>query len=307
MQPPHQDNICVAAVIIAFQPDKAVLGQLMASILPQVQRLIIINNGNPEDIEPPHAPDKTQVISFGLNLGIGEAIACAVTEAKVKGCNFLLTLDQDSIPAPDMVEKLIKGYQRLSLQGRPVGGVGPQHIDRRSGYPSPFTAPIDKRSWLRNKIKPEPNQCVAVDHLITSGLLAPMSTYDAVGLPRADLFVDYVDIEWCLRARYHGFNLYGVGGAFLYHSIGDSYIQFRGRQLPVHSPLRNYYLLRNGVYLQRLSYIPLIWRLSDAWQLVKKFVFFLIFLDQRRTRLQMMLAGIRDGLQRRLGRYDENR
>jgi rhamnosyltransferase len=305
MQAPAQDSLCIAAAIVAYKPDRAVFSQLVTAILPQVQWLIIINNGDPTDIDLAPTPKNLKVVSFGMNLGIGEAIAHAVTEAKNLGCNYLLTLDHDSIPAPDMVERLVIAFQKLAAEGQAVGCVGPEQIDRRSGYVSSFTAPIDNNNPSRRKIKPAPGQVVTVDHLITSGLLAPITTYEVIGLPRSDLFIDYVDIEWCLRARHHGFRLYGVGGALLYHSIGDNYINFKRQQIPVHGPLRNYYLMRNGVYLQSQSYIPLAWRLSDAWQLIKKFVFFLIFLDQRKTRVRMMLSGIRDGLQKKLGRLDD--
>jgi rhamnosyltransferase len=149
------------------------------------------------------------------------------------------------------------------------------------------------------------NGVIEVDHLITSGLLVPLSGYQVVGAPRADLFIDYVDIEWSLRARKNGLKLFAVGKARLKHSIGDSFKQFMGKQVPIHSPLRHYYLMRNGVYLQKLPTISFAWKMSDAFQLLKKFIFFSLFLPERGKRLRMMLRGISDGLHGKLGIYRE--
>jgi len=99
--------------------------------------------------------------------------------------------------------------------------------------------------------------------------------------------------------------LFAVGGAQMQHSIGDNYRQFMGKQVPIHSPLRHYYLMRNGIFLQKLPTISLGWKMSDAWQLVKKFIFFGFFLPQHATRWRMMLRGIRDGLRGKLGMYRE--
>ncbi|MFZ5580749.1 MAG: glycosyltransferase family 2 protein [Pseudomonadota bacterium] len=297
----------VAAVIVAYHPDPSVLRGLIEAVRPQVSRLTILNNGSPHDMDAFATMGDLSILSFERNLGIGEAVGHAAREAADKGYEFLLTLDQDSIPAPDMVEKLLEAYRTLSAQGLLVGCVGPRQIDRRSGHGAPFIAPIHGWRLRRKKITPSPNQTLQVDHLITSGLLAPVSLYEAAGMPRSDLFIDYVDIEWSLRVRHLGFELYAVEQARLYHSIGDSYLNIAGRQIPVHSPLRNYYLMRNGVFLQTLSYIPRAWRFSDALQLLKKFIFFSVFLDQRGKRVRMMLAGIRDGFRGRLGIFREPR
>jgi rhamnosyltransferase len=121
------------------------------------------------------------------------------------------------------------------------------------------------------------------------------------------LFIDYVDIEWSLRLRHQGWHLYGVGGATLLHSIGDEVKHWRGRQIPWHSPLRHYYLFRNAVYLQKLSYISFEWKFSDALQLLKKLVFFTLVGRPRAPHLRAMLRGMRDGWRGQLGearKYD---
>ncbi len=296
----------IAAVIVAYRPDMALLRQLIEATRAQVDALWIVNNGAPSDLaELDAASAQTEVVQFEHNLGIGAAINYAVERAKGEGYDFLLTMDQDSIPAPDMLHHLHQAYRTLTAQGLRVAAVGPEQIDRRSAHHAPFMAPICAWPSPRHSIFPPANGTIEVDHLITSGMLAPLSAYQAVDAPRADLFIDYVDIEWSLRARKHGFKLYAVGGAQMQHSIGDNYRRFLGKQVPIHSPLRHYYLMRNGVFLQKLPTISLAWKISDAFQLVKKFIFFGFFLPERQKRLRMMLHGISDGLRGKLGMYQE--
>jgi rhamnosyltransferase len=297
-------------VVIVYRPDPALLQQLVEAIRPQVDALWLMNNGSAlelSDLQEQIDCGKVlaDIIQLPSNLGIGEAIACAAERARIEGHTFLLTLDQDSIPLSDMVMQLLAGYRKLQSQGHSVAAVGPQQIDHRTGHHAAFIAPIGQRPALRRRIYPKNNTLIEVDHLITSGMLAPLGVYLAIGMPRADLFIDYVDIEWSLRARLCGYKLYAVGGAILNHSIGDDFYFFRGMQVPVHSPLRNYYLMRNGIFLQKLNNIPIAWKMSDSLQLLKKFVFFALFLPQRGKRIRMMIRGLRDGLCGRMGIYRE--
>lgn len=302
-QPIQSSN--VAAVIIAYRADLELLRRLIAAIQPQVGALWVINNGDAGDLAALDASHDLEIIQSDNNLGIGAAISHAIHLAKISGYEFLLTLDQDSTPSPNMVDKLLTSYCALIEQGVLVAGVGPKQIDRRSAHPALFIAPITLSFPLRRHFAPSSGDVIEADHLITSGMLAPLSVYAVIGAPRADLFIDYVDIEWSLRARKRGMKLFVVGSAVLHHSIGDNYRHFMGKQVPIHSPLRNYYLMRNGVFLQKLPTISLVWKMSDALQLVKKFIFFGFFLPQRVKRLRMMLRGIHDGLRGRLGMYQE--
>ena len=304
---PHDS---IVAVVVIYRPEPELLQQLVEAIRPQVDTLWLMNNGSAlelcdlqEHIE--RGEILAEIIQLPSNLGIGEAIARGAERAHAEGHTFLLTLDQDSVPDADMVAHLLAAYQQLHDQGHPVAAVGPQQIDRRSAHHAAFMAPIQQWPTPRRRIYPQDDTHLEVDHLITSGMLAPLSTYLTIGMPRADLFIDYVDIEWSLRARYFGYKLYAVGGAVLNHSIGDNYRCFRGKQVPIHSPLRNYYLIRNGIFLQRLPSISLAWKVSDSFQLLKKFTFFALFLPQRGKRIRMMLRGLRDGLRGKLGIYQE--
>lgn len=103
------------------------------------------------------------------------------------GADRVLLLDQDSVPSPGMVDLLASHLDTLLSAGIKVAAVGPRLIDRR---------------WnSRDRLAPRGRSSISaglleVDHLIASGALISLSTIDAVGEMRGDLFIDFVDIEW---------------------------------------------------------------------------------------------------------------
>ena len=289
----------IVAVIVAYQPDGELLAQLVQALAPQISGGIVVNNGS----DLPLPGDFLQQKNFAVehmhsNTGVATALNAGFQWALAQGAEFVITFDQDSEPAPDMVSALMDAYQTLVTTGRKVGAVGPQQVDRRTGRRAPFLEPISR---YRRRVTPDVRQVMEVDHLITSGCLVPMQVWSDAGHFLDELFIDYVDIEWSLRLRHRGWHLYGVGAATLSHSIGDKVAHWWGIPFPWHTPLRHYFIFRNAAYLQTLAHVSLGWKLFDALQLAKKLVIFTLVGRPRSAHLFAMLRGLRDGLQGRLG------
>ena len=287
------------AVIVTYQPDGALLARLVEALCSQVSGAIVVNNAS----VLPLADGYFQKYNFCVkhlqsNTGVATALNEGFRWAQAQNADFVITFDQDSEPAPDMVARLVLAHQNLVASGQKVGAVGPQQVDRRTGRRAPFLAPIARH---RHRLTPDAGQTVEVDHLITSGCLIPMHVWREVGPFLDELFIDYVDIEWSLRVRHRGWRLFGVGGATLTHSIGDKVAQWWGWQFPWHSPLRHYFIFRNGTYLQKLPHVSLGWKLFDALQLAKKLVVFTLVGRPRSAHLRAMVRGVRDGWRGRLG------
>ena len=289
----------IFAVVVTYEPDGVLLSRLLQALSPQVTGGIVVNNGH----SLPLSDEYLRRVGFAArhlrsNTGVATALNTGFQWAEAQNAEFVITFDQDSEPASDMVSRLLGAYQNLVASGRQVGAVGPQQVDRRTGQRADFMAPI---SWRRRRVMPAAGQTVEVDHLITSGCLVPMAAWKSAGAFLDPLFIDYVDIEWSLRLRHRGWHLCAVGDATLTHSIGDDIKHWCGRQIPWHSPLRHYFMFRNGVYLQKLPHISIGWKLSDGFQLMKKLVFFTLVGRPRSAHLRAMLRGIRDGWRGRLG------
>lgn len=290
----------VVAVVVTYQPALEVLKQLLDVLVPQVTSVVVVDNGSHSDLSAWNIERETgaiELIRLGENRGIAVAQNAGIQWARNHGAGFVLLMDQDSIPAPDMVEKLVS---TISGQASPATA-GPRYLDERQDNPPPFIRIRGLR--LERCVCSTEASVVPVDYLISSGCLIPMSVLDKVGGMRDDFFIDYVDIEWGLRARHHGFQSYGVCSAHMQHSLGDHPIKLFSKNIPLHSPLRHYYHFRNAVLLYKEPWVPLNWKLVDGWRLCLKYVFYSLFAKPRMAHWRMMTLGVWHGLMERSGKF----
>ncbi|PRY66349.1 rhamnosyltransferase [Vreelandella songnenensis] len=288
------------AIIVTYHPALDVLGQLVGRLKNQVKAILIVDNGSDEDIA---AWNKAQglaadhVIALNENVGIAAAQNAGIEWAKQQGASHVLLMDQDSLPAHDMVAEL-----HAALIDKPAAAsAGPRYMDSRQKNPPPF---LQIRNWRLFRHRCETGcDVLPVDYLIASGCLIPMPVLEQVGDMRDDLFIDYVDIEWGLRAGHHGFQSYGVCSAHMEHSLGEAPIEFRGRKIPLHSPLRHYYHFRNAVLLYRTGWVPFQWKCVDAWRLLLKYGFYTLYAKPRRQHFMKMTQGLLHGIMGKAGKH----
>ncbi len=293
----------VVAIVVTFRPDLDALNALFERLRPQVASIVAVDNGSGEffvDFLAARQGDDFHGIFLPENTGVANALNVGVQWAQLVGATMVVTFDQDSLPAPDMVACLLSAYVRLREAGVRVGAVGPLQIDRRSLLPTPFVLAAEK-GWKR--ALPVAGEVLAVDHLITSGCLIPLEVIVRTGPMLTELFIDGVDLEWSWRCRAAGFGLFGVGSACLLHAIGDRVVSIFGRQLHLHGPLRQYYIFRNTLYLRTLAYSPSSWRRLCWRGLLIRLVFFSGFAAPRLEYCRLILLGIRHGLAGHLGSF----
>jgi rhamnosyltransferase len=298
----------VVAVAVTYEPGAAALQRLLGSISPQVETVWIVDNGSAADVSKwteRQAPANVRCLRLPENLGVAAAQNRGIQRAKQDGAEFVLLLDQDSDPAPDMVAALVAAVRARQAAGVRVGAVGPLCIDRRNGKPHAF---VRLRGIFYRRVRCRNAQdLIEVHDLISSGCLIPTSVLKVVGDMAEFLFIDYVDTEWSLRARQHGYRLYGVCAARMHHALGDNAIDLPGRRVALHSPLRHYYMFRNALWLARQRSVPTAWKVADGLRLVQRFVFYALCARPRLQHLRMMLRGMRDGWHGRMGRFEPRR
>lgn len=291
----------VIGIVVSYQPDLELLDELVSAILPQVVSVVIVDNGSTIDMVKwkNRHEERLSVIQLGVNKGIAAAQNVGIDVARKKGARYVVMFDQDSLPESDMIDQLFMVAESKAAAGCAVASVGPRYLDDRQHNPPPFI----KVNGLRvdRQLCSNPDTIVEVDYLISSGCLIPMSTLSIVGGMREELFIDYVDIEWGLRAKHMGFQSFGVCAAKMRHCLGDEPILFLGRTYPLHSAQRHYYHFRNAIWLYQKPWLPLQWKLADGYRLVLKFVFYSIFARPRGSHFRMMTLGIYHGLRRRMG------
>lgn len=289
----------ITGVIVSYNPDVEAIRQLVAVIAPQLDHLLVVDNGSRVDIILNNAT-QAEIIQLDDNYGIARAQNIGIERARNNGSDCVLLLDQDSIPAHDMVAALVAVLSAKQGEGSKVACVGPRYTDSRKRDASPFVKLEGLR--LRRQACSSETAVVNVDFLIASGCLIPMSTIDAVGGMIDELFIDYVDIEWGLRAQTKGYRSYGVCEALMEHALGDESVAFGGRHIPIHSPLRHYYHVRNAIWLCRQRWVPGRWKTVLLWRVVRQMAFFSVMTAPRLKHAKMMGIGLVDGIRNRMGK-----
>lgn len=288
----------VAAVIVSFQPSGALAEQVNA-LTSQVAHVIVVDNGSDQEHRAALAGLVAEVIWAGRNLGVGAAHNIGIRRARDLAATHVLLMDQDSLPEPDMVSRLLRAERELS-RAQPLGAVGPVYYDPRLAKSWPFYR------MHRYGVRAHPcaeERYVPCDFLISSGTLIRTDVLERVGLMNEAYFIEHVDTEWSLRARFAGYALYGVCDARMNHHLGDTTIgvPFSSRRVQLYRPYRHYYLFRNTVLLWRERYAPLAWKINEARRLVYRLIFFGIFVRPRWQRIKFMGLGLWHGLRGRSG------
>ncbi len=301
----------ILAVTVSYHPDLSVLHHQLEMLLGPLptqsaptQVLFVDNGSSPDTVTELRqwaaTNDRVSLMAFGENRGVAAAHNYGIAYALGHGFTHVLLMDQDSLPAPDMVAQLAVAMQRLSLIDPYAAAVGPHYVDPVLGNPPDFVR-IHALGIRRHQALPD-RPIVGVDYLISSGCLISLQALGAIGAMQEALFIDYVDIEWGLRARRLGWHLYGIFAASMTHSLGPKVIRFFWRRFPLHSPQRHYFVVRNALWLYRDGGLPLSWRIPHGIRLMLRMMVYLLMGDSRLTRIRYIWRGVCDGLRGRMGK-----
>jgi len=299
---PHK----VVAVIVTYRPEIGATQVLLEALTPQVEDVVVVDNGSPpESVSALREAAEDLGVTFlglGSNRGIGTAQNVGIAWARERDAAFVLLSDQDSIPANNMVARLLAGFARAVATGVRVAAVGPVTMDERNHS---AVLLFSKQRWgpRRAHVPDEEGALIPAAFLIASGCLISVEALDAVGGMNEPWFIDHIDLEWGLRARRVGYALYGVADAHLKHELGDRIqrIPGRSRDVHIHSAVRNYYMARNTVLLIRSGLMVPNWRWGYAAWITKYIVFYVLSVRPRPTRARLLALGLLDGLRGRTG------
>ncbi len=289
----------VHAVVVSYGSDPECLAAQFERLLPQVATIVWVDNASPtslRELQFRWPAQRLHAIWLDGNLGIGAAQNKGIAWALEHGASHVLLMDDDSLPAPDMVQRLLD-----ALAAHPqAAAAGPRHFDPRRGLArTPFRR---FRGWrLRTLDCSSVEQVWEVDDVIASGCLIPAPVLRTVGLMREDFFIDWVDIEWCLRARALGYRILGSCAALLEHTLGDRVIRVLGSEISLHAPWRHYYQARNLVLMLRSCRMDRMAKIHMSLRQVKRFLVFSTLVPGRGAYFRMWVMGLVDGWRGRTG------
>ncbi|VUT02510.1 glycosyltransferase family 2 protein [Klebsiella spallanzanii] len=292
----------ILAITITFNPEIERLNMQIVQLGKDNVDILIVDNGSGNNAEISALLEKhsasVKLFLLDNNVGIAAAQNYGIRYAKEQGYKYVLLMDQDSVPSKNMVDNLL-----IALHDHDhAAAVGPIFVDNSGVTHSRFIRVEGLR--VNKHLQPDTNGCVSVDHLIASGSLIPVDVFDKIGLMDESLFIDYVDVEWSLRARNHGLCCYGVMNATMTHSLGDRRVSVFTRNVAIHSPLRHYYQVRNAVLLYKRNYIPTNWKIVDFYKLIAKLAVFIFSAENKSLEMKMISKGFLDGFRNVSGKYD---
>ncbi|HEX8530566.1 MAG TPA: glycosyltransferase family 2 protein [Cytophagales bacterium] len=287
----QQAKQLVAAVVVLYRPDAGV-ADLLASYANAVGRLYVVDNSEtPDEAVLQGIAERfpgARLVRNRANLGIARALNIGAEAAQAEGFAWLLTMDQDSRAAADMVPRLLAYATGHNPDGR-TGIVAPWYLDQNTTEP-----PAQGPDWQE------------VPSVITSGNLLSLAAYRQVGPFDDKLFIDYVDHEYCLRLRKNGFRIVQVFAARLHHRQGN--IQSRKVLnhhvfFSNHSATRRYYMTRNRLYvLQAYGHLFPEFRRLEIPAILKEFVKIVFFEGDKVAKLQHAWKGYVHFKQKRFGK-----
>jgi rhamnosyltransferase len=290
----------VAAVIVTFHPAGDALSALLRRLEGHTDATVVIDNTPIKGLLQKMivASTPVELIENESNVGLAAAQNQGIRWALERDFTHILLLDQDSLPEPGCIAQLCKAARNLEMSGISVGAVGPRIVDARTGRSYSFKK--FSMGGSSHQYCSSDSDVVEADFLIASGTLIPIESLQVTGLMDAELFIDRIDIDWCLRSVAAGRKVYGICGARMRHQPGDRSARIwigRWTETAVHSPERTYYMIRNSILLYRRPYAPLRWIVKDVVWLLGVVLITCAIAPARLRRLGLVFKGIVHGLQ----------
>lgn len=271
----------ILAIVILYYPDLDVLRENLEAFMRHVETTMIWDN-SPKEIS---AMNEKHVKSFlsnvlfqgnGHNLGISSGLNKAWEYAKHNQYDVLLTMDQDSLFC-DFESYLQRVLGFWKSEG--LCACGP--------------TPNLNRNIVLGEFNQEP-------HLITSGMLIPVSLLNDCGGYCQDFKIDGIDIELCYKLKEYGYKSYIDNKSNLIQRFG----QQEKRKLPIlgektfsnYNKDRLYGIFRNHIIVWRRYHYPRRLAKLIFYEYFTTYVIKDVFFGKgKREKLRAVFKGIIDG------------
>jgi rhamnosyltransferase len=273
----------------------------------EFRKIIIVDNGSSQDFqfliqEYEKKHDGLSLILNNKNLGIATALNQGFQWAIEHGYEYVVTLDQDSSPAPGMINALVQGLEDHPNREN-LAVLAPMIVEELLPRLSQYMRRRNK--FVYEHASAESGLLRNVTISITSGSLYNLQIWQKLGSFRDDFFIDYVDTEYNLRAIQHGYEISVQCDARLIHNLGKRQEKkLLGKTLypTFHSPVRWYYISRNRIAMLKMYALKQPhWFFYEIITTVRTFIRAFALEDQRLEKFKAFLYGTYDGLWGKIG------
>lgn len=288
----------VGAVVVTFNPDLPRLNQVVASLSPQVSRIVVVDNGSTSAHEVrtlTKGYDAVEFLGLGENRGIAAALNEGVRRVLLNEPAWVLTMDQDTVVDPDGIESILTRFDDLDVAVRDEVGI----LAMRA-HPQPSSIWITRYANRLLELG-ELGSFTERRGVITSGNLIRADVARSTHF-NDSLFIDQVDYDFCCAVRRRGRRVLLDRRISMDHILGERFNDTTRRH-PYENAQRTYYIIRNSTYLVVRRRLPLRFYLA---QLVVHCGSFVSMNGARSVALggAVVVRGVLDGVLARLGRRE---
>ncbi|MHB8304114.1 MAG: glycosyltransferase family 2 protein [Acidobacteriaceae bacterium] len=284
-------NVLVCGVVISYCPSSQILKNVEV-LSREVGHVVVVDNtpdpGSVDVLSNLEYLESCTVIRNHNNLGIATALNIGIRHAIAMGFLWIVTFDQDSQVRDGYIEEMLSAYWEAATHTK-VGILFPRYEDARLGIVLPTHR----------------NTNGDVVACMTSGSMMQAETFQACGPMEDAFFIDYVDLEYCLRMRAAGLKVIECPKAILAHSLGriTQHIIFGKKYTTTnHSAKRRYYITRNRLILIRRYFSKdREWALADFTGMVKETAKIFLAEQDKVSKTRYMVRAIWDAIFNRLG------
>ncbi len=282
----------IGGCVVLFHPEAEVVSNIQ-SYCAGVHTLFVIDN-SPTENQPLIArinavSEKIVYRWMGENKGLSAALNFGCRLAREQQFDWILTMDQDSNFLDNDLAALIEGIEIAENTFERIGILSPYHL---------VSEQFNRQEAAR---------FTETRFVMTSGNLLNLRAMDQTGPFEEKLFIDCIDMDYCIRLRKMGYHIVQDNSVRLNHSLGN-FKEGKIVALPVgysnHTPLRRYYITRNRLYLVKkyIGFDPaLCWLQVRAT--IGDMVRVLFFEKDKSLKFRAMLTGLWHSLTNHYGKY----
>lgn len=295
-------NSLLFGVVVTYHPDEAGI-ENVRTMAAECGRVVVVDNGSSPAVQVRLAAvTGVELIALGKNLGVATALNVGARRAVETGCRWIVTFDQDSKPQPGMVAAL----QATAARHPRAAVIVPRIIEggvRGPGYRWVRRHP--RVRWLFQRVRCADADLPAVTMAVTSGSLIELETWQQLGGFDESLFIDYVDVDYCLAVFRAERTVTVSAGAKLDHKLGarQSGVLLGHEFRPMHhAAFRHYYIARNRVRIwRRHAWAVPHWALFDLCFAIYNTLRVVAFEPEKWFKVKAMVLGTWDGVKGRTG------
>ena len=286
-------------IFVLYQPTEDFLGNLIKARA-ACPNVVAVDNSPEADLRL-HERLREQGMQVIFNRNEGGLAGAYNKGAEVllaRQCDLIFLLDQDS----DIDASFFAGMMQTAAGLSGAFLIGPKiyEIELQKCMP---VIPPGKRFPKPFRIDDQTAGLFPTLCIISSGSAISATAYRKLGAFREDYFIEYIDVEYSLRASSRNVPVYMNAAVTLRQTNGR--IERHGKLFTTnHAAWRRYYIARNMVHCLHLyrSYSGLHW--FSGLMAIQQAMYVLLFDSQKLKKVTAIACGYLDGMFGRLGTFE---